>query len=51
MSIISQWYWEYCYCYWLPSGRAWFSAWYLGRDPVYVRDPSKTWTMSPTNQL
>jgi len=24
---------------------------HLGRDPGYVRDPPKAWTMPPTNQF
>jgi len=40
-----------CYCYWLPSSRTWFSARWLGRGSAYVRNLSKTWTMSPTNQF
>ena len=42
---------SYCYCYWLPSGRTWFSARWLGHGSGYVRNPLKTWTMSPTNQF
>jgi len=36
-------YYSYCYyyCYWLPSGRTWFSTRCLGRGSGYVRNPSK----------
>jgi len=37
---------SHCYCYWLPSGRTWFSARWLGRSSEYVRNPPKVWTMS-----
>jgi len=36
----------YYYCYWLPSGRTWFSARWLGRGSRYVRNSPKVWTMS-----
>ena len=49
VSIVSQRYCEYCYCYWLPSGSAWFSARHLGRGPGYVRDPPKVWTIRDVN--
>jgi len=44
--IVPQWYYEYCYCYWLPGGNAWFSASHLGHGLGYVRDPPNAWTMS-----
>ena len=39
------------YCYWLPSGRTWFSARWLGRGSGYVRNPPKVWTISSIDQF
>jgi len=41
VSIVPQWYCEYCYCYWLPGCSTWFNARHLGRGPGYVWDPPK----------